>query len=101
MLVEAWKNRTPVASLRVDPDGLIRQHEAGFVADDDAEALTRGVMALLEDDDALPAYGRQWLRGRPSAARHREDHRGVQDDLDRKRRSLACLSSRGRSVCSA
>ena len=51
VLVEAWKNCTPVASLRVDPDGLIRQHDAGFVADDDPEALTRGVTALLEDDD--------------------------------------------------
>jgi glycosyltransferase involved in cell wall biosynthesis len=51
VLVEAWKNRTPVASLRVDPDGLIRQHEAGFVADDDPEALVRGLAALLGDDE--------------------------------------------------
>jgi glycosyltransferase involved in cell wall biosynthesis len=51
VLVEAWKNRTPVVSLRVDPDGLIRQREAGFVADDDREALTQAVTAFLEDDE--------------------------------------------------
>jgi glycosyltransferase involved in cell wall biosynthesis len=51
VLVEAWKNRTPVVSLRVDPDGLIRQREAGFVADDDPEALVRSVEALLQDDE--------------------------------------------------
>ncbi len=50
VLVEAWKNRTPVASLRIDPDGLIGAHEAGFVAGDDPEALTRGVDAILRDD---------------------------------------------------
>jgi glycosyltransferase involved in cell wall biosynthesis len=51
VLVEAWKNRTPVASLRVDPDGLITQHDAGFVANGDPEALTAAVTAFLEDDD--------------------------------------------------
>jgi glycosyltransferase involved in cell wall biosynthesis len=50
VLVEAWKNRTPVASLRLDPDGLIRQHQAGFVADDDPDGLARGVEELLRDD---------------------------------------------------
>ena len=51
VLVEAWKNRTPVASLRIDPDGLIGAREAGFVAGDDPEALTRGVAAILRDDE--------------------------------------------------
>jgi glycosyltransferase involved in cell wall biosynthesis len=51
VLVEAWKNRTPVASLRVDPDGLIVQHQGGLVASDDPDALARGVTALLEDDE--------------------------------------------------
>jgi glycosyltransferase involved in cell wall biosynthesis len=51
VLIEAWKTATPVASLRIDPDGLIRQHGAGFVADDDEDALARGVERLLVDDD--------------------------------------------------
>jgi glycosyltransferase involved in cell wall biosynthesis len=53
VVVEAWKNSTPVASLRVDPDGLIRQSGAGFVADDDVDALVDGVERLLRDDNCL------------------------------------------------
>ncbi len=50
VLVEACRSATPVASLRVDPDGLIRLHEAGFVTDDDVDALARVVEALLTND---------------------------------------------------
>jgi hypothetical protein len=48
----SWKpeEQTPVASLRVDPDGLIRQRDAGFVADDDPEVLTRGGPPFEDND---------------------------------------------------
>jgi glycosyltransferase involved in cell wall biosynthesis len=50
VLVEAWKTGTAVATLRVDPDGLIREHDAGLVAGDDVDALARGLERLLTDD---------------------------------------------------
>ena len=62
VLVEAWKNGTPVASLSLDPDGLIRRSDAGIVAGGDLETLVRGVDGLLRDDElfsrtAANAYG--------------------------------------------
>jgi len=58
VLVEACRSATPVVSLRVDPDGLIRAHGAGIVADDDVEALTRGVESVLTDDGLFERLGK-------------------------------------------
>jgi hypothetical protein len=39
--IEAWALRTPVISLSVDPEGLIRENRLGYVCDGDLDALER------------------------------------------------------------
>jgi glycosyltransferase involved in cell wall biosynthesis len=47
--LEAWARGTPVLSLRVDPDGAIRQHGLGITADGAVDRFAEGAGRLWED----------------------------------------------------
>jgi glycosyltransferase involved in cell wall biosynthesis len=56
--LQAWRVGVPVASLDVDPDGVVRRHGLGVVGDGSLERLARRLDALLGDPAVLRAAGR-------------------------------------------
>lgn len=60
--VQAARCGTPVASLAVDPDDVIRTHGLGVIADDDPEALRTGLETLLALDETWRRCSRNALR---------------------------------------
>ncbi|MDO6462004.1 glycosyltransferase [Granulosicoccaceae sp. 1_MG-2023] len=48
--IQSWMRGLPVASLSVDPDGILEQKQIGFYANGDEDALAVGVRGLLTDD---------------------------------------------------
>jgi glycosyltransferase involved in cell wall biosynthesis len=50
--IQSWVSGTPVATLEVDPDGLIADNEAG-IAEPDFDAFVDRVRAVLEDEAEL------------------------------------------------
>jgi glycosyltransferase involved in cell wall biosynthesis len=57
--IQAWMRQVPVASLNVDPDGLLGQEGMGFCARGDREALKRGAGKWLADDSMREQAGRR------------------------------------------
>lgn len=57
VLLEAWMRGVPALSLSFDPDGIIRRHQLGIVADDDAEKLAAGARELLADPELRRRMG--------------------------------------------
>jgi glycosyltransferase involved in cell wall biosynthesis len=63
--LEAWARGTPVLSLSVDPDGVIRRDALGVVADGDLCRLADNVRAYVADvaiATSTGAAGRAYLR---------------------------------------
>lgn len=57
VLLEAWMRGVPALSLSFDPDGIIRRHELGIVADDDPERMASAARQLLEDHERRRRMG--------------------------------------------
>jgi glycosyltransferase involved in cell wall biosynthesis len=55
--LEAWAQSTPTLSLTVDPDGVIRTHDLGVVADGSLEKLAAAVRRYVRDPAAAAAAG--------------------------------------------
>lgn len=69
--IQAWQRQAPVASLNVDPDGLLGHEGMGFCAGGDASALASGVRALLDDETRRELTGRG---AQAYAAAHHSEH---------------------------
>lgn len=64
--IQAWMLEVPVVSLRVDPDGLLREQGLGFLSGTEAQ-LMQDVRRLVEDERLAREIGR---RCRDYALRH-------------------------------
>jgi glycosyltransferase involved in cell wall biosynthesis len=56
--IQAWMRGVPVASLQVDPDGVLGEQQIGICAGSEA-GLVAAVRALVADVDRRNAYGRR------------------------------------------
>jgi len=56
--LQAWTQETSVASLQVDPDGILSSQKIGFVADGSVERLRDHIETLAENPDQLAKLGR-------------------------------------------
>ncbi|UPW01296.1 glycosyltransferase family 4 protein [Halorussus gelatinilyticus] len=54
--LQAWAHRTPVASLNVDPSGILADSEAGFCADDEFDVLVEILNSLITDAEWRADY---------------------------------------------
>ncbi|HEX6994497.1 MAG TPA: glycosyltransferase family 4 protein [Gammaproteobacteria bacterium] len=64
--IQAWMLEVPVVSLRVDPDGVLRDQHLGFLSGTE-DRLRRDVRRLVEDEELSIEIGR---RCREHALRH-------------------------------
>lgn len=63
--LQAWANKTPVASLSVDPDDILSSREIGIVGDGSVEKLQDRLEQLVTDDNRIEELGhasRSYLR---------------------------------------
>jgi glycosyltransferase involved in cell wall biosynthesis len=55
--LQAWAQKTPVASLQVDPDGIVSSEEVGIHADGSVASLRDQITELVHDDERLQQLG--------------------------------------------
>ncbi len=55
--VQSLKNKTPILSLNVDPDGMLEKYKMGICAHGDFERLKSGFKKFLEDDQSRIQMG--------------------------------------------
>jgi len=73
--LQAAANKTPLLSLRVDPDGFVEKHACGFSCGDDTELLAERLAALLRDEALRQRMGenaRAYVRENHDARRNAE-----------------------------
>jgi len=56
-LIQATKNKIPVASIDIDPNNVIRSHGLGVITDGDIEAFYKKTGALINDMEEKKAAG--------------------------------------------
>lgn len=49
--LQSWANRTPVVSLNVDPNEILRSNDVGFCAGGSTDAMIERLRELVRDDD--------------------------------------------------
>jgi len=54
--IQAFKNKTPIVSLNVDPDNILTKNKIGFFCDDDFSKMEDFVKLLLEDNEIFESY---------------------------------------------
>lgn len=60
--LESWAHRVPVASLHVDPNGLIQEDDLGVVADGDIDSLAADIRDLVAAQAESPALSERCER---------------------------------------
>jgi len=88
--LQSWACGTPVASLNVDPDGVIRKMKLGVFADGNRDKLTRLVRDCIADPAGLESMGR-------NARNHVEATHGLAVNGPRYVETLRRLVETGRS----
>jgi len=57
--IQAWLHETPVVSLKVDPDGVIKKNKLGFHADGDLKKMITQIKQFINDPNSLRNLGKE------------------------------------------
>ena len=85
--IQAGLGRTPIVSLRVDPDGMIERTGCGYVCSDAEKEMARAVGTLLRDEGERRRRGSaafDYVKERHDLAKVVEEFKGMLRELTEK-----------------